>query len=206
MASWVFLYRMFYNGTTDMKLILIKHTSTDWDAAGRIKGQTDVGLNEKGRAEARRLAEHLRGFSPTLVVSSDLSRAHETAEIIRAALGVAAPVRLEPNLRECSFGAVEGLTKEQAVEKYGPQIIRDWEDQYLAYDFRPFDGENRDRVLARYQAALQPLVAEGNDQTILIVAHGRGLATLLASLSQSPVVKKNEYYVIDVENNEAKLK
>jgi len=88
-----------------MKLILIKHTSTDWDDSGRIKGQTDVGLNATGRDEARHLAERLRDFKIELIVSSDLSRARETAEIIRAALGVGAPVRLESNLHECSvFG------------------------------------------------------------------------------------------------------
>ena len=194
----VFLYRMFYNGTTDMKLIFLKHTSTDWDDSGRIKGQTDVGLNATGRDEARHLAERLRDFKIELIVSSDLSRARETAEIIRAALGVGAPVRLESNLHECSFGQLEGLTKEQALGKFGPELAGDWEDQHLAYNFRPFGGESRDEVLARHQAALQALAAESPDQPILIVGHGRGLTTLLATLGHSPTIKKNEFYLVEV--------
>jgi len=181
-----------------MKLILIKHASTDWDNSGRIKGQTDVGLNELGRTEAARLAEKLQGFDIDLVVSSDLVRARETAEIIRVALGITAPVRLEPKLRECSFGQAEGLTKEQALEKLGSGIVRSWDDQYLIYDFRSFGGESRDEVLTRHQAALQTLAAESPDQPILIVGHGRGLTTLLATLGHSPTIKKNEFYLVEV--------
>ena len=87
------------------------------------------------------------------------------------------------------------MTKEQALAKFGSELAGDWEDQHLCYNFRPFGGESRDEVLARHRATLQTLAAESPARPVLIVGHGRGLATLLAALGQLPVVKKNEYYL-----------
>lgn len=174
-----------------MKFILARHTSTDWDLEGRIKGQTDIPLNSKGRSEAKELSKLLSDLGINLIISSDLKRASETAEIINILLAV--PLRLETGLRECSFGKVEGLTKQQAIEKYGPLIVPNWDDQYQSYDFRPFGGEYRDEVLARHIEVLKSLANEKPNKTVLLVGHGRGLSTLLSGLEQSPNLQPGDY-------------
>ncbi|MFT4051670.1 MAG: histidine phosphatase family protein [Microbacterium sp.] len=102
-------------------LLLVRHGETDWNATGRIQGATDIPLNDTGRAQARETAAALvEQFSDRhpLVVSSDLSRARETAEIIAAALGAADP-RLYPQLRERSYGVAEGLTGAELYARFG---------------------------------------------------------------------------------------
>ncbi|MEZ5187956.1 MAG: histidine phosphatase family protein [Microbacterium sp.] len=102
-------------------LLLVRHGETDWNAARRIQGSTDIPLNDTGREQAREtaaaLAARFAGQAP-VVASSDLSRARETAEIIAEALGVAGP-RLYPQLRERSYGVAEGMTIEEYLERFG---------------------------------------------------------------------------------------
>jgi probable phosphoglycerate mutase len=102
-------------------LTLIRHGETDWNRARRIQGATDIPLNDTGRAQARDAAAALRSRAadhPVTVVSSDLSRARETAEIIAAELGVAAP-RLYPELRERSYGEAEGIDSAEFFRRWG---------------------------------------------------------------------------------------
>ncbi|MEK7516278.1 MAG: histidine phosphatase family protein [Patescibacteria group bacterium] len=178
-----------------MKFILTRHTTTDWNSGGRIQGQTDIPLNQQGKTEAEQLAKLLSGLGINLIVSSDLKRASETAEIANALLAV--PLQLEKRLRECSFGKVEGLTKQQAIEQHGSSMAPNWEDQHHTYDFRPFGGEHRDGVLARHIEVLGSLANEKPNGTILLVGHGRGLSTLLAGLGQLPDLKRGEYRIIE---------
>lgn len=63
-------------------IYLVRHGQTDWNIEHRIQGQTDVPLNATGRAQAVELSEKLSNFNIQKIISSDLSRAKETAEII----------------------------------------------------------------------------------------------------------------------------
>ena len=106
-------------------LLLVRHGETDWNAARRIQGSTDIPLNDTGRAQARatatglaeRMAEQYGGVRP-IVVSSDLSRAHETAQIIAAELGTDV-AHAYPQLRERSYGVAEGLTVDEYRARFG---------------------------------------------------------------------------------------
>ena len=178
-----------------MKFILTRHTTTEWNSTGRIQGQTDISLSQQGKTEAEQLAKLLSGLGINFIVSSDLKRSSETAEIVNALLAV--PLQLETRLRECSFGKVEGLTKQQAIGRYGPSMAPNWEDQHHIYDFRPFGGEHRDGVLARHIEVLKSLANEKLNGTVLIVGHGRGLCTLLAGLGQSPELKRGGYRLVE---------
>ena len=103
-------------------LTLIRHGETDWNLTRRIQGSTDIPLNDTGRRQAREAAEAFRAgldvTGPLVVVSSDLSRASETAEIIAADLGVRVS-RLYPDLRERAYGEAEGLDADQFMDRWG---------------------------------------------------------------------------------------
>jgi 2,3-bisphosphoglycerate-dependent phosphoglycerate mutase len=80
------------------QLWLIRHGLTDWNLEGRYQGQSDIPLNAEGLAQARRLAERLKGTSIEALFSSDLLRAYQTAKILGECLGL--PVQADPRLRE----------------------------------------------------------------------------------------------------------
>jgi len=84
-------------------LYVARHGETDWNVAGRWQGHTDVPLNDNGRAQARALAEGLRAHRLAGAVASDLRRAHETARIVAAELGIEVAY-VDRELRERAFG------------------------------------------------------------------------------------------------------
>lgn len=179
-----------------MKFILISHTTTNWDLVGRLKGQTDRELIKQGQAEALELAGKLKNLGISKIVSSDLKRASQTAEIINTRLKV--PITLDARLRECSFGSLEGMTKEEAVAKYGLAIIKDWEDQCRNYDFKRFGGEDREEVLKRHLKLLKKYSKSNpKEAVILLVGHERGLDTLMVGLGYKLLMAPREYRIID---------
>jgi glucosyl-3-phosphoglycerate phosphatase len=90
------------------RLIVWRHGNTDWNAGGRVQGQTDVPLNDLGRRQAVDAAELLVRLRPAAIVASDLRRAADTASALAALTGL--PVRHDKRLRERDFGTWEGQT------------------------------------------------------------------------------------------------
>lgn len=179
-----------------MKFIIVRHATTDWNLANRIQGRVNTGLNEQGRNEAKKLAEKLVKFNISRIVCSDLARARQTAKIINEKLNL--PIHFEKGLRECSFGELEGMTREETIIKYGEKIKKEWEGQYKSYDFRPFGGECRDNVFAQHIEILKRYSGSNpENKAILLVGHGRGLSTLLAGISNEPRLKRGEYRIIE---------
>jgi len=133
-------------------LLLVRHGETDWNAEGRLQGQTDRPLSDYGRRQAKQLAEELEGEELEAIYSSDLARARETAEIVGRKLGL--PTVLDPDLREKDWGNWEGLT---AVER----------------DRVSFDGEateaHQERILRALRRISERHSGEGR---VLVVTHG----------------------------------
>ena len=157
------------------RLVLWRHGRTEWNAAGRFQGQMDPPLDDVGRRQARRAAPHLAAPLPegTLVVSSDLGRAAETAVALTDVLGV--PLRLDARLREVGMGSWEGLTRHEVAERH-PEQYADW----LAG--RPISGrggEDSADVPARALAALRELPEA---PAAVVVTHGGTSARLLEAL------------------------
>lgn len=144
-------------------LILLRHGRTAWNAQRRFQGQSDPPLDEVGRAQAREVAVLLRALEPTLLVSSDLARARQTAEQVAAA--TALPVRLEPRLRERSLGHWEQLTREQVQSRY-PDEFADW---VAGRDVSRRGGETRAQVAVRALAAVREVSA--GDGLVVLVTH-----------------------------------
>jgi probable phosphoglycerate mutase len=111
--------------TAPRTLYLARHGETDWNLEGRWQGQTDIGLNGSGRAQAAALAERLAGHGIAHVSASDLSRARQTAEIVARRLGVAT-VAVDHALRERGFGVFEGLTREECAQRFPDSWRATW--------------------------------------------------------------------------------
>jgi probable phosphoglycerate mutase len=159
------------------RLLIWRHGRTEWNATGRFQGQLDPPLDEEGRNQAARVAPHLvaSGLSAedTVIVSSDLSRAAETAATLTALLGV--PLRLDPRLREHGLGTWEGLTRHEVAARY-PEQYADW---VAGRPVRDRGGEEPEHVAQRALAAVADLPAV---RVAVLVTHGGTAGRLLESL------------------------
>ena len=161
------------------RLLLWRHGRTDWNASGRFQGQLDPPLDAQGRQEASRAAPHLiaggLAAEDTVVVTSDLSRAAETAEVVAALLGV--PLIRDRRLREHGLGCWEGLTRKEVAERH-PEQYADW---LAGRPVRGRGGEEPADVAARALAALADLPPAG---TAVVVTHSGTVGRLLEALLQ----------------------
>jgi broad specificity phosphatase PhoE len=154
---------------------LARHGETDWNAAARWQGQTDVPLNHVGRGQAVALAERLVGLGLVGIVSSDLGRARETAEIVAAKLAMGIDL-YEPALRERSLGVFDGLTREECATLHA-EAWKAWMDER-----RPPAGAEGDGALAeRVLAALDRVANRIAKAPLLIVSHGGAIRAAIAA-------------------------
>ena len=94
-------------------IYLIRHGQTVHNAEGRFQGGLDSPLTELGRAQARAVGKTLAGLvgPETPIVSSPLGRARQTAEIVRATVGLTAPIQLDARLAEITVGDLQILDR-----------------------------------------------------------------------------------------------
>ena len=170
------------------RCFLVRHGATEWNARGRIQGQSDPSLNEAGKRQARRLGMRLASVSFAEARCSDLRRCSETAAGILLGRN---DVRLQemPELREKNFGAWEGLTFRQVEARY-PDLYRNW---LKAGDpsFAPPGGESDLQLCSRADAVGDRLRETRTDSggNLLVVTHGGMLRALIACLLGLPPQK-----------------
>jgi 2,3-bisphosphoglycerate-dependent phosphoglycerate mutase len=114
-------------------LVLLRHGESEWNAKNLFTGWVDVGLSERGMAEAAHAGELLRdaGLRPDVVHTSLLRRAIRTAELTLDATDLAwLPVRRSWRLNERHYGALQGLDKAATREKYGDEQFMRWRRSY----------------------------------------------------------------------------
>lgn len=160
--------------TSERRLWLVRHGETEGQSSIRYHGANDVPLSEVGRSQIRALLPLLAGVPFTQVVHSPLSRAAESAQILTEGLrqdGVEVGGQLvDERLREISFGAAEGMTREEIDEAF-PAF---WSDYEVGKTDAFPDGEPRAAFSERVGAAVGELVARPWQGDTLLVAH-RGI-------------------------------
>jgi broad specificity phosphatase PhoE len=168
-----------WSGDEPTRILLVRHGETDWNVKRVIQGWKGTSLNALGRRQARVAAKRLPklGLDFDRVITSDLGRAQETAQILAAKLRL--PVHKEPLLRERRFGAWEGKNIEQILAGFGlgPKVRK---DPFLAYD--PPQGESMVVFARRTQRFLDKVLRAYPGQTLLAVTHG-GPARIAACLA-----------------------
>ncbi|MGO3734929.1 MAG: histidine phosphatase family protein [Canibacter sp.] len=154
----------------------VRHGETDWNAAGRLQGRTDIDLNDVGRQQARVAAQQLQGQRWDAVWASPLGRTIETAEIIADVLGLPAP-HTHAGLVERSYGDGEGA------------FVKD-RKQFVG------EAERPEEVVARGLIALDDLYELHANDHLIIVSHGSFIRYMLDHITGIPTDR--------VENAEAK--
>ena len=164
------------------RVVLLRHGRTAHNATGRIQGQLDVELDEVGRAQALAVADVLAEASPYAVVSSDLSRAQDTAAAVADRAGVS--LLLDERLREISLGGWQGLTADEVRERF-PEEHAAWR---RGEDVRRGGGETYFDAGLRAAECIRSQLADLPDgRTLIAVTHGGTARGALGVLLELPV-------------------
>ena len=180
---------------SDRLLVLVRHGQSDWNLKNLFTGWRDVGLTEKGVAEAGAAGKRLKaqGLHFDIAFTSVLSRAQRTLDLVLEEMGETnITVFKDQALNERDYGDLSGLNKDDARKKWGEEQVHIWR---RSYDVAPPGGESlKDtaaRVLPYYIQEILPRVLRGDN--VIVVAHGnslRALVMVLECLSPKQIVDR----------------
>jgi 2,3-bisphosphoglycerate-dependent phosphoglycerate mutase len=203
------------------RLVLLRHGESEWNKENRFTGWTDVGLSEKGTAEAHEAAQLLNhgGYTFDVAHTSVLKRAIKTLWIVLEDMDLMwIPVYRSWRLNERHYGALQGLNKAETAAKHGADKVKIWRRSYdiPPPPLRPDDDRNPakdpryaqlvaseipltealkntvERVLPHWHQTLAPAIRSG--QRVLIASHGnsiRALVKYLDHVSNTDIVDLN---------------
>jgi uncharacterized phosphatase len=163
---------------TNTKLGLLRHGQTDWNIQFLLQGITDIPMNETGLIQARAASEVIVATEWDLILTSPLSRARQTAEIV-ASKGGFPEIQIEELLLERSFGEAEGLSHDE------------WKARYKDLDEIP-GGESVSDLMKRSELLLDTILDRYPGKSILAVSHGAFIRKVLESGSQGQYPRQGE--------------
>ena len=155
-------------------IFLARHGESDWNVEKRFQGHSDRPLTERGRKQARALADLVGAEKIDAVYTSPLSRARETAEIVAARAGLEA-VAL-PELREVDTGSWSGLSRAD-VEARFPEGFARWRSGGSGWE----NGESYDEMAERVIGALRKIAEDHPDGRVLVISHGGPIRAIHAA-------------------------
>jgi probable phosphoglycerate mutase len=160
---------------------LARHGETEDNARLVFQGQGGKGLNARGRAQARRLAERMQRARLTAIVVSDLQRAVETAAFVAEACGQ--EPRLDADLREVDVGLWSGKSHDAIAEEYPEE----WAAWSAGLDVRRGGGETYTELADRIERAIARICASEAKGPVLVVSHGGAIKSYVAHVLGIPM-------------------
>ena len=149
-----------------IKLTVVRHGETNWNQERRIQGQIDVPLNAKGIAQASAVANKLKAEVFDGIISSDLSRAKQTADPNKK---TDTQLTLEPLMRERHLGVLEGLFVSDAKKK-NEKDLRAFQER--SFTHAPAGAESMEEFVRRVKKSLTIIHHQFKKSSILVVTHG----------------------------------
>lgn len=161
-------------------IYLIRHGQTNWNVEGKLQGKTDIPLNENGKKQAKNISDNIAKLNITRIISSDLSRAKETAEIINEK--IQGKMFTDKRLREVDYGELEG----KFVKSFS-------EETWDIFNSSPekLKGESRENVYRRIKSLFNEIKDE--EENILVVTHGGALRMMMYYANNKDSFNKEEY-------------
>ena len=174
-------------GKDTLRLLLVRHGETIWNAEDRLIGRTDLPLSEGGVQQARRLAARLATENIAVIYTSEMIRAMETATAIGEACQLSP--RPDPRLHELDLGQWEGLTYDILTRRF-PDELAAWRDAESPQ--APPDGETPEHLTGRVGEFIDDLLDRHRGETVAVVSHGGVFQTLIFLALGFPF--RNDWY------------
>ena len=160
------------------KIIFWRHGQTDLNKNRRLQGSSDYPLNDTGREQARTAAPKLAALKPDYIISSNLSRAYDTAQELAKLTGL--EITVDPRITERTFGAWEGQSLEE-IEVHSKERLQLWRDGKEPGE----DVETRAATGIRVSEAVHDWIDKLDDekgQTIVFVSHGAAISNCVMTM------------------------
>ena len=160
-------------------IYLVRHGETEWNKIGIVMGQSDSPLTEAGLEQAKTTAQELKDVHFDAIFSSDLHRAHITAEIIKLERELV--IQTSKALRERTYGSWEGKLSEEYRKNFQhlfDKIKELSEEEQKKFGFAD-DIENDEQVISRFITQLREIAIAHPNRTVLVVTHGGCIRTFL---------------------------
>lgn len=157
-----------------MKVYFLRHGEAEHNAAGLLGGHYDTALTDTGEEQAHSAIEHVRAIQPETIYCSPLLRAHKTAEIVAAGLGLQDKLVVDDRLKERAIGVFEGKSGDDGTARVS-KIADETEGAETIAELR-----------ARADSFLQDLALRHRDETVLIVGHGAHIKMMISILTGTP--------------------
>lgn len=167
-----------------MSVYLVRHGETCWNRTHRLQGVRNVPLNVAGLIHAEKLAERFRGLRVSMIFTSPLARARNTALRVRNSRRV--PVIAENDLREIDHGNWTGMTVQEIAKRYASEHAV-W--KHNPNKFQPPSGESLQTVYQRARSFLLRILEMDSSDNVVVVAHGVVNALLLCAALATPLVR-----------------
>lgn len=172
-----------------MELYVARHGETEWNAAERLCGRTDLPLNETGKAQVAALADKLWQEAKTidLIIASPMTRAQQTAMILAERLGTS--VETDERLIEQNYGVYEGGSIQNS----------DFLENRKQFAYRYPNGESMMQVAFRVYGFLNDLRNRDSLRRVMLVSHG-GTCRVLNTYFED--VRNEEFFQWRMKNAE----
>lgn len=193
------------------KLIMMRHGQSQWNLFNLFTGWVDIPLSQKGIEEALAGGEQIKDLPIDIIFMSSLIRSQMTAMLATASHSSGkVPVVIHENggklqewatiynahaesetiptfvawqLNERMYGELQGLNKQETMDKYGMEQVKLWR---RSYDVAPPQGESLEMTAARaipyFQDRIVPLLKEGKN--VFISAHGNSLRAIVMNIEK----------------------
>ncbi len=169
-----------------MNIYLLRHGETDWNLEGRLQGHEDIGMNQNGISQIEKAAEVLASCMQNVdvIISSPLSRARKSAEIVAGRLDYKKEdIVTEPLFIERGFGLGEGLKFEERKKRFTDDIYPGME---------PLEA-----LIGRAGLAFHKILKKYNAQNIIIAAHGAILKAVLTAVTEGKIAYEGDRVKIE---------
>jgi uncharacterized phosphatase len=151
------------------KVCIVRHGETDWNALGKFQGLEDIELNDSGRKQALNSSQYLKKHNWDAIISSPLSRARQTAEIIGEVVGLK-QVNIMQEFIERDLGSASGLLPAERKRRFPNGHIP--------------DAEPREILDARIATALRCIEDTYNNKKVIVVTHGGVIISIMRKLTK----------------------
>ena len=174
----------------DTVLILIRHGETLWNTQLRMQGSLDSDLTPKGESQIKALGEWMKEIPFDYLYSSDTPRAHKTAEAISKFTGH--NLNFDKRLREKNLGVFEGLTSDEAKERY-PETFQQFKTAGASYVID--QGESTQQLLERSLDAIEEIRDRHPQKVAVVVTHGGVVRVLMKHVLGIPLDAPTQFLI-----------